>query len=199
VTGDPAMSKDTQHCPGIAAAAWAITGWSAVLVYAIMRLGGISAEALGSELTLWQKVALAANVLFMAFAEGYRGFQRKFSPRTAARVLYLRREAGWIETLLAPFFCVGYFGATARILRLTYIGTLLIVALVVLVHRFPQPWRGIVDAGVVVGLTWGLLSFWYMSWRALWTGEYLVSPEVPGTQPAGGRLGAARDRLPAQR
>lgn len=192
------MSKDAQRYPGTAAAAWAIAGWSAVLLYAIVRLGGISAEALVGGLTVWQKVILAANVLFMAFAEGYRGFQRKFSPRTAARVLYLRRQAGWIEALLAPFFCVGYFGATARILRLTYVGTLMIVALVVLVHRFPQPWRGIVDAGVVVGLTWGLLSFWYMSGRALRTGEYPVSPEVPGAESAG-RLSEARDRLPARR
>jgi len=35
-----------------------------------------------------------------------------------------------------------------------FAGTAAIVVLVLLVHRLEQPWRGIVDAGVVTGLTW---------------------------------------------
>ena len=34
------------------------------------------------------------------------------------------------------------------------------VIIVVVVHQFPQPWRGIVDAGVVVGLGWGVVCLW---------------------------------------
>jgi hypothetical protein len=33
-----------------------------------------------------------------------------------------------------------------------------IVLVVILVRQLPQPWRGIVDAGVVVGLVWGGIS-----------------------------------------
>jgi hypothetical protein len=126
-----------------------------------------------------QIVTLVANTALLAWSEGYRGFQRKFSPRAAARVLYLRRHATPLTTLLAPAFCVGFFAATPRILRLTWVGTGLIVLLIVVVHQLAQPWRGIVDAGVVIGLGWGLVSFLGMCGRALASGAYPVSPEVP--------------------
>ena len=32
------------------------------------------------------------------------------------------------------------------------------IVLIVSVRQLPQPWRGMVDAGVVVGLTWGVVS-----------------------------------------
>jgi hypothetical protein len=171
--------SDPRRVLGLVAAAWAMAGWSATLAVAIVRLSAYAAEALASELTGLQTTALLVNTATLAWAEGYRGFQRKFSPRAAARVLYLRRYPTLLSTLLAPLFCVGFFGATRRILRLTWIGTALIVLLVVVVHQLPQPWRGIVDAGVVVGLGWGLCSFLSMSVRALVRGEYAVSPEVP--------------------
>jgi hypothetical protein len=164
---------------GAIAATWAVAGWSATLGIAIARLSTYAAEALASELTGVQLATLCANTAMLAWAEGYRGFQRKFSPRAAARVLYLRNRATLLTALLAPLFCVGFFGATARIVRLTWFGTGLIVLLVVVVHQLPQPWRGIVDAGVVVGLGWGLVSFLGMCARALATGAYPVSPEVP--------------------
>jgi hypothetical protein len=163
---------------GIVAAAWAIIGWSGVLLIAIYRLARVTAEALDTDLAPAHVLAAALNVVFMAYAEGYRGFQRRFSPRAAARVLYLRRHASWALAPFAPLFCIGYFRATGAILRLTYIGTLLIVGAVLVVHQFPQPWRGIVDAGVVAGLIWGLLSFWILTSRALRTDAYPTSPLV---------------------
>ncbi len=33
-----------------------------------------------------------------------------------------------------------------------------IVAIVIAVRQLSQPWRGIVDAGVVVGLSWGIIA-----------------------------------------
>jgi hypothetical protein len=40
----------------------------------------------------------------------------------------------------------------ARVLLVT------IVTLILAVRLLPQPWRGIVDGGVVVGLGWGVIS-----------------------------------------
>ena len=170
---------------GIYAAAWAVIGWSATLAFAIVRLAVVATEGLAGGLTLTQALVLALNTLALGWAEGYRGFQKRFSPRTAARVLYLREHATPGMALLAPLFCIGYFGATPRVLRLAWIGTAMIVLLVVVVHQLPQPWRGIVDVGVVLGLSWGLVSFLVMSRRALATGEYPVSPEVPTPAAAG--------------
>ena len=48
----------------------------------------------------------------------------------------------------------------------------------VAVHQLVQPWRGILDAGVVVGLSWGLASFVYSLQQAFVTGEYARSPEL---------------------
>ncbi len=179
------MSSNSNFFLGVLAATWGIAGWSAALAFAIARLGAFAAEALASELVPLQLTALVANAALLAWAEGYRGFQKKFSPRAAARVLHLRRHADLPAALLAPFFCVGYFRATARVRRLTWAGTALIVLLIILVHRLPQPWRGIVDAGVVIGLVWGLVSFLGLSTRALVTGTYPVSPEVRGGAPTG--------------
>ncbi len=170
---------------GAFAAAWGIAGWSAVLFFAIVRLSRIAAEALAMDLTGVQFAVLLANAALLAWTEGYRGFQLKFSPRAAARVLYLSRHADWRSALLAPFFCVGFYRATARIRRLTWTGTVLIIALIVVVHRLPQPWRGIVDVGVVLGLSWGLITFLAMSARALASGAFPTSPEVPETATTG--------------
>ena len=54
-----------------------------------------------------------------------------------------------------------------------------IVSLVIAVRWLEQPWRGIVDAGVVVGLSWGLVSMAAFTLRALTDPGYPYGPEVP--------------------
>lgn len=174
------MNDRRDNVAGIIAAAWAIVGWSAVLLIAISRLGAITVQGFAVEWSAWHWVVFVGNALFMAYAEGYRGFELKFSPRAAARVLWLLRHADWRLAALAPLFLIGYFAAERRIVRLTWAGTAVIIGLVVVFHRLPQPWRGILDAGVVIGLSWGLVSFWRLTWHALRSGQYPVSPAVPG-------------------
>lgn len=161
-------------------AAWGVIGIVLVLLYAIVRLASFAIEAVVGGLDLLQWVVLVLNVTFMAWSEGYRGFQLRFSPRVADRALYLyQNPTPWAVRLLAPFFCFGYFKATRRPLMFAWIGTLAIIVLVLLVHQLGQPWRGIIDAGVVVGLTWGVLSLLVMVQKAFVAGTYLGSPEVP--------------------
>jgi hypothetical protein len=115
----------------------------------------------------------------MLVAEGYRGFQKKFSPRTAARVKYLRDHPTWPRVLLAPFFCMGYFYAKRKTRIIAICLTLGIILLVVLVRFLDQPWRGIVDFGVVLGLSYGLISFALYTAKALFAPSFEFSPEVP--------------------
>ena len=164
---------------GAVAVAWAIVGWAGTLAFAIGRLSVIAIDGLSGDLTPMQFAVLVVNVGLLGWAEGYRGFQRKFSPRAAARVLYLRANATPVTTVLAPLFCVGFLGVTPRLFRITWIGTALIVLAVVLVQQLPQPWRGIVDAGVVLGLSWGLVSFLVLCGKALASGTFPAAPEVP--------------------
>lgn len=162
------------------AAAWGIVGIVLVLVYAIVRLAAFASEAIVGGLSLLEWAALIINVLFMAWSEGYRGFQLRFSPRVASRALYLYQNSTPLYVrVLGPFFCFGYFRASRRPLIFAWVGTLAIVVLVLLVNRLSQPWRGIIDAGVVVGLSWGVVSLISSTRKAFTAGDHLCSPEVP--------------------
>jgi len=161
---------------------WGIAGVAAVLVYAASRLATYAAVALANPLTPIEWLLLAANCGVMAWAEGYRGFQLRFSPRVASRALHLYEHPSPLRLWFAPLFCVGYFGATARLKRNVWIGTALIVLAVLLFNRVPQPWRGILDAGVVVGLAWGTLSLLVAAWTTARGRRALVASEVPATR-----------------
>ena len=67
----------------------------------------------------------------------------------------------WYHILLAPLFCMGFIHATRTRKVIAFSLTLMIICFIILVRLLPQPWRGIVDAGVVVGLAIGILSLLY--------------------------------------
>lgn len=164
---------------GIFGAIWGFAGVVTLIGYAVYRLAPRAWEALQSPLTTGQWVFLVVFALFMLVAEGYRGFQKKFAPRTAARVKYLRDHPKMLHVLLAPFFCMGYFHAKRKTQITAICLTLGIVLLVVLVRYLPFPWRGIIDFGVVLGLSYGIASFALFTGKALSKGEFPHSPEVP--------------------
>ena len=161
---------------------WAIIGVSALLMRAIIGLSQHAVNAIEAGLTAWQWTVLTLFALFMVVAEGYRGFQKKFSPRTAARVKYLRDHPSLLRIILAPFFSMGFFHANRKTKLTAYILTIGIICLVVAVTFFcPDPWRGIIDFGVVLGLTWGLISFWIFTIQALTNQNFSQSPETPAS------------------
>lgn len=164
---------------GFIGAIWGLAGVLALLASATFRLWPKAVDAFSYPFTWYHWVALAVMVIGMAYAEGYKGFQKAFSPRTAARARYLRQNPRILHILFAPFFCMGYFYATRR-RKITSISlTLGIIALIVLVFFVPQPWRGIIDAGVVVGLVWGMVSLLAFGFEALGGDAYAYDPEVP--------------------
>lgn len=128
----------------------------------------------------WQHVAVAvANAVFMAWSEGWRGFQQSFSPRVAARLEWLRNNPSAARVALSPLFAMGYFGATRERLIGIYALTAGIVVLIVVVHVLPQPWRAALDIGVVIGLSWGIVSTLACAWRVFNGGRVAVAPGVP--------------------
>ncbi len=151
-----------------AAAYWAVLGFSMLLLAAIWRLGQQSLAALQTELSTLEWTVLIAFCAFMLYSEGYRGFQQRYSPRFASRVIALRDSATLLEGLAAPLYAMGFFRAERRDMVVTYLLTLLIIAFIFLFGFIPQPWRGILDSGVVLGLGWGLISSWahvLAAWR----------------------------------
>ncbi|HJP44443.1 MAG: hypothetical protein V1245_01015 [Arenicellales bacterium] len=163
-------------------AAWGFLGMAALLWFAIWRLTVLACEGyqIGYEGRHW--VLLIINTLFMAYSEGYRGFQQAFSPRFAARLRYLLRHPKPTHLLLAPLFCAGFFFTTRRRKLSAYLLTLAIVSLVLLVQQLDQPWRGAIDVGVVLGLTWGVVSLAASCTNALRLPHYPPSPELPEVQ-----------------
>ena len=158
---------------------WGVTGVCLLIGSAMYRLSGHAFESLEMSLSSWQWIVLVGFTMFMLVAEGYRGFQKKFSPRTAARVRYLRDNPTPLHVLLAPLFCMGYFHANRKTRITVIILTSGIVCLILLVKLAPQPWRGIIDIGVILGLTYGVISFLILSAKALTQKDFPHSPQVP--------------------
>jgi hypothetical protein len=160
-------------------AIWGLAGLSLLFGSALFRLYPYAQELCGMSFEWFHWVALVASLLFMGYAEGYKGFHLKFSPRVAARALYLKNNPTVVRVLFAPLFCMGYFYATRKRKIVSYCLTAMIVGLIIWVKTLEQPWRGIVDAGVVLGLGWGLVSVWIFALKAFFCKNFGVSPETP--------------------
>ncbi|MCP4430237.1 MAG: hypothetical protein GY806_04595, partial [Gammaproteobacteria bacterium] len=139
-------------------AIWGVAGVCVLLLFAVYRLTVITIDSFEFSFMWYHWLILVGNILFMAHSEGYKGFQKSFSPRVAARARYLKSNPKPLYILLAPLFCMGYFHATRRRMITAYVMTLAIVVLILIFNQISQPWRGILDAGVVVGLSWGVIS-----------------------------------------
>jgi hypothetical protein len=117
----------------------------------------------------------------MVYFEGYRGFQRGFSPRVVVRAWSLGRQPSWVRGVLAPLVCMGLLWASRKRLVVSWSLLAGMVALVLGVSRLEQPWRGLIDVGVVLGLAHGLVALLgFAAWAAA-TGQL---PDTPADLPA---------------
>ena len=164
---------------GSVGAFWGIGGVALLLGSAVWRLTPIAVAAFDNPLS-WRHLAfLVPWVVVMLWSEGYRGFHQQFCPRVVARARHLHRHPRFWHVLFAPPFCMGYFHATLRRMMSSLLLTLGIVILVLIVGRMPQPWRGLIDIGVVVGLAMGLASLAYFTVRGFVLDDLEASPELP--------------------
>jgi hypothetical protein len=102
--------------------------------------------------------AYIITCLWFAYVEGYKGFQRKFSPLVVSRSFTLQSTSPFHHLLFAPFYSMGLFHATKKRMIVSWSVSIGVAAIVAAVKRLPYPWRNIVDAGVVIGLSWGTIS-----------------------------------------
>jgi hypothetical protein len=161
-------------------ASWGIVGVVALVGQALVRLAPMALEVLrDGELGTFHWAVLVAWVATNAYAEGIVGFHQKFSPRTVDRSLYLGRNPTWLRVVLAPLFCMGFFEASRRTKIVAWSLAGVIVLLVSMVRRLAQPWRGIIDAGVVVGLSVGIVSLVGLFLHAVVTKREPVLQDVP--------------------
>lgn len=167
----------------VAIAAWGIVGVVAVLVSAIIRLTPLAIEPLTTGMTPLQWALYVGWSLFNLYAEGYKGFQRAFVPRAVSRAFYVARFPRALHVALAPVLCMGLFFATRKRLIVSWGLVIGVTTLVTLVRALEQPWRGIVDAGVVLGLTYGTGALLAAFVAVLRGRPITVSPQVPDGAP----------------
>lgn len=168
------------------AALWGVLGVVAVLGNAIRRLLPVALEPFGKGAASAFTPALWAQyvgfALFMAYVEGYKGFQLKFSPLVVKRALTLGPKAPLLHKLLAGPYSMGLFHASRKRKAVSWGLAVGIVGLVKLVKGLAYPYRSIVDAGVVVGLSYGALSIAAIYVRALLSGQ---APDIDPALPDG--------------
>ncbi len=164
--------------PGLLAVAWGVGGFALILGFALWRLVPLALESFDYPWDWPHWLLFLANLVLMAWFEGYKGFQQSYSPRLAARCHHLLNHANWLQALLAPLVCMSLVYAPKRRIIAAWALTLGIVAVVLLYRQLPQPWRGILDAGVVLGLAWGLAATLIHVVLALRRGP-AVDPEFP--------------------
>ena len=159
------IEKDLNLSVGnVLASLWGAVGVVYILMKAIRRVIPIAMEPFSKAdgvvpLTNFQLGAYVLTCLFFAYAEGYKGFQLKFSPLVVARSFTLQPKTSPIHhLLLAPMYSMGLFHATKKRMIVSWSVTIGVATIVAAVKRMPYPWRNIVDAGVVVGLSWGTIS-----------------------------------------
>ena len=159
---------------------WGLGGILLLLSFAVYRLAPIAFDLANFPLSGLQFGLLVVFVGYMAYAEGYKGFHLAFAPRAVSRALYLSQNPRTVHLLLAPVFCMGYIYATRKRQLLSIGLTLLIVCFVFVARQLPQPWRGIVDAGVIVGLGLGIGSILFHAFSAVVNpASASMSAEVP--------------------
>ena len=164
---------------GNIAAIWGVAGACLILSCAVFRMAGHVTEGFQYPLGVGHYAVMIPWLFFMLYSEGYKGFQKGYSPRVAARAHYLRDHATLLRTILAPIFCMGFFHSTKK--RKIVIACLIIgiTALVVLFQYIPQPWRGVLDLGVVLGLSWGIIATLVFFFKYWFVDASDADPEVP--------------------
>lgn len=159
---------------------WAIFGVLLLLSQAIARLSQIAWEALTSgQMSTTQWWICIVWTLANCYLEGYRGFHKRFVPRVVARAHTLSQNPGLAHPLAAPFFAMAFFHAARKARAAAWGVTVAVLLAIFVVRQLPQPWRGLIDAGVVAGLLVGTVSLVLCALRAFRGTGLLSDPELP--------------------
>jgi hypothetical protein len=164
---------------GLAGAVLGVAGVLVLLGSAVYRLLPRAIEPISTGLAPWQWGLYAAIAIFIAYTEGYRAMQLRFGPRVVARAIVLARDPRLWLVLLAPAFAMALLHARRRRLIASWILVVAIVVMVILVQRLDQPYRGMIDGGVVVGLSWGIATILAVSVQALRGRPPAIDPDLP--------------------
>lgn len=150
------------------AGVWGVTQVIYIFGNAIKRLYPVAVEPIiKDDMTSTHWTLYAVWCAYMAYVEGYKAFHLKFSPSVVERSFGIGPDPSLVKLILAGPYAMGLFGATKTKMIVSWCITVGVFGLTKLVKGLPYPYRGIVDAGVVLGLSMGLLSMVYHSIKTL--------------------------------
>jgi hypothetical protein len=159
---------------------WGVAGVLVLFGRALFRLAPLAWEPIrDGSLSALQIGLYAAWIVFNAYAEGYRAFQKAFCPRVVGRAYHLAQNPTLPAAILAPAYCLSLFHANRRGLTVAWVMLTVIALLIALLRITPQPWRGIIDGGVVVALAWGTIVIVVMAYQALTDGPPPAKLNLP--------------------
>ena len=167
----------TKNFLGAIATTWGIAGVLLPIGAAMVRLTRVGLDAFDYPLQTHHWAFFVVFLLFMLISEGYRGFQKSFAPRVAARARELQLDPRPLQVFLAPLVCMGFIYATPRRMLRSYGLAGAIVIFVLIVRQLAQPWRGLVDLGVAAGLFWGVVALVVCSFQAFTREPATASPD----------------------
>ncbi len=160
-------------------ATWGVLCVLALLANALYRLIPLALEPWSDgAMNGWQIALYLGWAVLNAYTEGYRGFHLRFSPRVVGRAYHLGRHPRPRDVVLALPFVMSLYHAQRRQKIVSYTFIIVLTAVILAVRALPQPWRGIIDGGVVVGLGLGALSIAYYWLRGL-RGDPPPAPDLP--------------------
>lgn len=186
-----ATSTNSYHTPNrkseisfslakFAISSWGVLGVVTFLANALQRLIPVALQPLvNGDLSSGQMAIYILWILYMAYVEGYKAFHLKFSPFVVRRSLTLAENPTFLKCLFAGPYCMGLFGATKKRMIISWSLLAGVFALVKVVKMLPYPWRSIVDAGVVCGLSLGTLSMIYYYLLSLFGRVPPVEADLP--------------------
>lgn len=160
VSADTAIDDAFPRGTGRLSAAywWGIAGVGALLVNAVVQLGGRGLETMRAGLGPVEWLALLALTVAFVWGEGVRALGQRWVPGVVARAAELRPRSPRWHRILAPLYAMSLIGAGRRAAARAWLGVTLIVLAVLLVRALPEPWRGIVDVAVAAALLWGVIA-----------------------------------------
>ena len=164
---------------GLLGAIWGIVGVLFLIGYAVLRLEPVALDAFSYPLAWYHWLLLLLNTSVTLYFKGHFAFQKGLSPRVAGRARYLRSHPQALHLLLAPLFCMGYFHIVRRKQVITIITTLAMVMLIMGVRLLSQPWRGLIDVGILSALAWGFLTILVYSFQALTQAQCRFGDFIP--------------------
>jgi hypothetical protein len=151
---------------------WGVMQVVSILANAIKRLYPIAIQPLiQKDLLPYQWALYVLWSLYMGYAEGFKAFQCKFAPLVVQRAFSLDQNPSLLNYLLAGPYSMGLFNAPRKRMIIGWSITAGVFSLVKLVKMLPYPYRSIVDAGVVVGLSYGTLSICALALKAFFGGR----------------------------